>query len=168
MKPLCILLPAIALVAACARAPAGIQHGMWEFEVVITAVEAPGLPAEALQQAQAGLNQPQRRRECVTPDNAANPLREVRDQLTGNQGVTCQTSDDTFSGGVIRFRATCRNSDGTAGQLQFTLDGRFEAITLLADVSVDAEIPNPNGSGMLAVRTRGTIKGRRIGSCASR
>lgn len=161
-----MLAPAIALVAACSRAPDRIQPGMWEYEVVATAVEAPGLPAEALQQAQAGLNQPQRSRECVTPDNAANPLREVRDQLTRSQGVACQTSGDTFAGGVIRFRATCRNSAGTGGQVQLTLDGRFAAITLLADVALDADIPNPNGSGMQSVRTRGTIKGRRIGACA--
>jgi len=165
MKRLCALLPAIALAAACARAPDGIQPGMWEYEVVTTAVEAPGLPAEALQQAQASLNQPQRSRECVTPDNASNPLRDVRDQLTRNQGVSCQTADDVVSGGVIRFRATCRNSAGTQGQVQMTLDGRFEAITLLADISVDAEIPNSGGSGVQSVRTRGTIKGRRIGSC---
>ena len=166
MTRLILLAPAIALAAGCARAPAGIQPGMWEYEVTTTAVDAPGLPAEALQQAQAGLNQPQRNRECVTPDNAANPLREVRDQLTGSQGVTCQTSDDTFAGGVIRFRATCRNSAGTQAQLQLTLDGRFAATTLLADIAVDAEVVNPNGSGMQPVRTRGTVKGRRIGSCA--
>jgi hypothetical protein len=50
--------------------------------------------------------------------------------------------------------------------VQLTLNGRFAPITLLADVAVDAEIPSPNGSGTQAVRTRGTIKGRRIGSCA--
>lgn len=162
MTRLCILLPALALAAGCARAPAGIQPGMWEYEVTTTAVEAPGLPAEALQQAQAGLNQPQRNRECVTADNAANPLRDVRDQLTRTQGVSCQTVDDTFSAGVIRFRASCR---GAQGQLQLALNGRYAATTLLADVEADAEVPNPNGSGTLTLRTRGTVKGRRIGSC---
>jgi hypothetical protein len=165
MTRLILLAPAIALAAGCARAPDRIQHGMWEYEVTTTAVEAPGLPAEVLQQAQSGLNQPQRSRECVTPDDAANPLRDMRDQLTRNQGASCQTSDDTFSGGVIRFRASCRGSGGTQGQLQLTLNGRFAAITLLADVEVDAEVPNPNGSGTLALRTRGTLKGRRIGNC---
>lgn len=118
MTKLIVLVPAVALVAACSRAPAGIQPGMWEYEVITTAVEAPGLPAEVLQQAQSGLNQPQRNRECVTQDEAANPLREMRDQLTRNQGASCQTSDDTFSGGVIRFRASCR---GAQGQLQLAL-----------------------------------------------
>jgi hypothetical protein len=165
MKKLIMLAPAIALVAACARAPAGIQPGMWEYEVTTTAVEAPGLPAEVLQQAQSGLNQPQRNRECVTPDDAANPLGEMRDQLTRSQSASCQTSDNTFSGGVIRFRASCRGSGGAQGQLQWALNGRFAAITLLADVEVDAEVPNPSGSGTLTLRTRGTLKGRRIGSC---
>jgi hypothetical protein len=160
-----MLLPAIALVAACSRAPDRIQPGMWEYEVVTTAVEAPGLPAEVLQQAQAGLNQPQRSRECVTPDGAANPLRDVRDQLTRNQGVSCQISDDTFSGGVIRLRTSCRGSGGGQGQLQLALTGRYAATTLLADVEADVEVPNPNGSGTLTLRTRGTVKGRRIGSC---
>jgi hypothetical protein len=171
MRRLPILLPSIALVAAaggCARAPDRIQHGRWEFEVTTTSVEAPGLPEEAQQQARAALNQPQRNRECITPDKAANPLADLRDQLTRSQGVTCETSDDQFSGGVLRFAASCRNSAGAAGQLRFALDGRFEAITLLADLSVDAEIPNPAGSGMLIVRTRGTIKGRRVGDCARR
>ena len=131
-------------------------------EVTTTAVEAPGLPAEVLQQAQSGLGQPQRNRECVTPDDAANPLREVRDQLTRNQGASCQITDDTFSGGIIRLRTSCR---GAQGQLQLALNGRYAATTLLADVEADAEVPNPNGQGTLTLRTRGTVKGRRIGSC---
>lgn len=166
MKRLRILLPLIALVAACSRAPDRIQHGRWEFEVVTTELDAPGLPAELQQQARAALNQPQTNRECVTPDRAANPLREIREQLTRNQSVTCQTSDDVFSGGVIRFRASCRNSNGSPGQLQIGLEGRFEAITLLASMSLNAEIPNPNGSGALTLRTRGTLRGRRVGDCA--
>jgi hypothetical protein len=166
MKRLRTMLPLIALAAACARAPEGIQPGQWEFEVVTTEIDAPGLPPEAQQQARAALNQPQRTRECVTPDKAASPLRDFRDQLTRAQGMTCQTSDDIFSGGDIRFRATCRNSNGGPGQLQFELEGRFEAITLLASLSLNAEIPNPNGSGMLTVRTRGTLRGRRVGDCA--
>jgi hypothetical protein len=166
MKRLRILLPLIALAAACSRAPDRIQPGRWDFEMVATELDAPGLPAEALQQARAALNQPQTQRECVTADKAANPLREFREQLTRSQGMTCQTSDDVFSGGVIRFRASCQNSNGSPGQLQFALEGRFEAITLLASVSLNAEIPNPNGSGTLALRTRGTLRGRRVGDCA--
>jgi hypothetical protein len=166
MKRLRILLPLIALVAACARAPDRIQPGRWEFEVVTTEIDAPGLPAEAQQQARSTLNQPQISRECVTPDNAANPLRELREQLTRSQGMTCRTSDDSFSRGVIRFRASCGSSNGGPGQLQFTIEGRFEAITLLASVALNAEVPNPNGSGTLTVRTRSTLRGRRVGDCA--
>ena len=47
MKRLRILLPLIALVAGCSRAPDRIQHGRWDFEVVTTELDAPGLPAEA-------------------------------------------------------------------------------------------------------------------------
>lgn len=168
MKRLWILLPAIAAVAGCARAPDRIQHGRWEFEVTATSIDVPGLPEEAQQQARAALNQPQRSRECVTADEAANPLEDMRDQLTGNQSMTCETSDDQFSGGVLRFAANCRSGAGTQGQLRFSLSGRYEATTLLADLSVDAEAPNPNGSGMLTIRTRGTVKGRRVGDCARR
>jgi hypothetical protein len=161
-----MLLPLIALVAACSRGPDRIQHGRWDFEVVTTELEAPGLPAELQQQARAALNQPQVNRECVTPDKAANPLREIREQLTRSQDMACQTSDDIFAGGVIRFRASCRSSNGGPGQLQLTLEGRFEAITLQASVTVNAEVPNPNGSGTLTLRTRGTLRGRRVGDCA--
>jgi hypothetical protein len=168
MKRLRILLPLIALVAACARPPDRIQHGRWDLEVVTTEIDAPGLPAEAQQQARAALNQPQTNRECVTPDEAANPLSEIREQLTGSQGMTCQTSDDNFSGGVIRFRASCRSSNGGPGQVQVAIEGRYEAITLLANVSVNAEVPNPNGSGTMTLRTRGTLRGRRVGDCARR
>ena len=165
MKRLRILLPLIALVAACSRAPDRIQHGRWELEMLTTELDAPGLPAEAVQQARAELNQT--RRECVTPDNAAaNPLRPFWEQWTRNPSMTCQTSDDVFSGGVIRFRSSCRNSDGTPGQLQVAIEGRYEAITLLASISLNAEAPNPNGSGTLSVRTRGTFRGRRVGDCA--
>jgi hypothetical protein len=166
MKRLRILLPLIALVAACSRAPDRIQHGRWDLEVVMTELDAPGLPAEAVQQARAALNQPQTNRQCVTANEAANPLREIREQLTGNQSLACQTSDDVFSGGVIRFRSSCRNSNGTPGQLQLAIEGRFETITLQASVTVNAEVPNPNGSGTLTLRTRGTLRGRRVGDCA--
>ncbi|MEA3014460.1 MAG: hypothetical protein QOD42_3005 [Sphingomonadales bacterium] len=165
MKRLRILLPLVALVAACARPPDRIQHGRWELEIATTEIDAPGLPAELQQQARAALNQT--KRECVTPDNAAaNPLRVFWEQSTSNPGLTCQTSENVFSGGVIRFRSSCRNSDGTPGQLRVALDGRYEAITLLASMSLNAEAPNPNGSGTLSVRTRSTIRGRRVGDCA--
>jgi len=162
MTRLRILLPPI---AACSRAPDNIQHGRWEYEVVTTSIDAPGLPAEAQQQARAALNQPQFTRECVTPENAANPLRRLRDQMAGSQAVTCQTTDDVFSRGLLRFSATCRSNAGAPGQLQFTLDGRFEAITLLATISVNAEVPSTTGSGTQTVRTAGTVRGRRVGDC---
>lgn len=165
MKRFRILLPLIALVPACSRGPDRIQHGRWDFEVVTTELDAPGLSAEQQQQARAALNQPQTSRECVTPDEAANPLSEIREQFTRNQGATCQTSDDVFSGGVIRFRASCRSSNGSAGQVQLALEGRFEAITLMADVSVSAEVPNGAG-GTVTLRTRGRLRGRRVGDCA--
>jgi hypothetical protein len=161
-----MLLPLIALVAACSRGPDRIQHGRWDFEVVMTELDATGLSAEQQQQARAGLNQPQTNRECVTPDEAANPLSEIREQFTRNQGASCQTTDDVFSGGIIRFRASCRGSNGSSARVQLALEGRFEAITLIANVSVTAEGPNPNGSGTVTLRTRGTVRGRRVGDCA--
>lgn len=168
MKRLVLLAPSIVLLAACARPADRLQPGRWEFELVITSLEAPGLPAETQQLMQASLNRPQTNRDCVTSDAAANPLRELREQVTrGQQGMTCQTSEDVFSRGVIRFDANCQAVSG-AGRSQLALEGRFNAITLQADVSGNAEVPNPNGAGSQTVRTRGMIRGRRLGDCARR
>ena len=56
-----IMLAVYALAAAgCSRAPDRIQHGQWEFETVMTSLDAPGLPSGTLQQrSQAALNRPQ-------------------------------------------------------------------------------------------------------------
>lgn len=167
MKRLILLAPWIAVLAGCARAPDQLQPGRWEFELVITSLEAPGLPAETQQMMQASLNRPQTNRDCLTSDAAANPLRELREQVTrGQEGMTCQTSEDVFSRGVIRFGANCQAVNG--GRSQLTLEGRFNAITLQADISGNAEVPNPNGAGSQTVRTRGMIRGRRTGDCAPR
>jgi Protein of unknown function (DUF3617) len=165
MKRLYVLAALLMLAAACSRGSERIQPGRWEFEVVTTSIDAPGLSPEVQQTARAQLNRPQRNRECVTAANAANPLHDLREQLTRSPGATCQTSDDVFAGGVIRFRSTCRPTNG-AGQIQLNLEGRFEPIALQADLSIDVDIPNPAGGAAVTLHSRGTVKGRRLGDCA--
>jgi hypothetical protein len=113
----------------------------------------------------AQLNREQANRTCITQEQAANPLRQFREMMTrGQPGAACTTDEDTFRGGVIRVRVTCRSSGGQPGQGSMTMEGSFTDTTLQARMTVDAQGPGPGGTPQ-QLRMTTEINGSRVGEC---
>ncbi|HYD11248.1 MAG TPA: DUF3617 domain-containing protein [Allosphingosinicella sp.] len=156
---------AVIFLAACNRGgPEHIQAGMWEMKAKMTQFEAPGAPAEMLGPMQAQLNREQTNRTCITQDRASNPLRQFREVMTrGQPGAACTTDEDTFTGGVIRIRVTCRSTTGQPGQGSMTMEGSFTDTTLQARMTVNADGMATGGPRSLRMTTE--INGSRVGEC---
>jgi len=156
------------LVAACGGGgggPAHIQAGQWEMKAKLTALDAPGAPAEMLAPMRAQLNQEQTNRTCITQEQASNPLRQFRDMMTrGQPGAACTTDEDTFANGVIRVRVTCRSSNGQPGQGSMTMEGSFTDSTLQARMTIDGSGPGAGGAPQ-SIRMTTEINGSRVGEC---
>jgi hypothetical protein len=169
MKRLLILAPSILALAACSRAPANFQPGQWEMAMAVTGVDAPGLPPEAQTQLRGLMNRPETSRECMSADQAANPLRDLRagmrQGMSGMGGqLNCEfANNDNFSGGTIRITATCRPPSGP-GQARLLMEGGYTATSMDARFTWTFEGPNPQG-GTQTARLSGTARGRRLGDC---
>jgi hypothetical protein len=155
---------------ASGPAPSGAQQmqpGQWEMVTQVTSVEAPGAPPQAQAQLRAQQGRSQTDRRCITPEQAANPTGDLVG--SGPQSRSCQFSDRTWAGGVIRVSATCRQPGGGASQAQLAMEGRFSATTLDATLTVSATGPNMSGgSGIQRVRASSSVRGRRVGECPAR
>lgn len=145
-----------------------LQPGQWEMASQVTSVDIPGAPPEVQAQMRAQQGRTQTDRTCITPEQASNPLRQLREGMTGPQGQNCQTSEDVFANGVIRIRTTCRAPGGTQGTAQLAIEGTFTATTLNGTVSINAEGANVAGPGTRSMRVSTTLRGRRIGDCPAR
>ena len=169
MTRLLILAPAILALAACSRGPDNFRPGQWEMAMEVTGIEAPGLPPEVLARLRSQLSRTSTSRECMTADQAANPLRDLRAGM--RQGMSsmggqlnCEFANtDTFSGGAIRITATCRPPGGP-GQARLLMEGGYTATSMDSRFTWTFEGPNPRG-GTLSARLSGTAKGRRLGDC---
>lgn len=169
MKRILILAPSILALAACSRGPANFQPGQWEMAMAVTGVDAPGLPPETLAQLRTAVGRPQTSSNCMTADQAANPLRDLRAGM--RQGMSsmggqlnCEfANNDTFSGGTIRITATCRPPSGP-GQARLLMEGGYTATTMDTRFTWTFEGPRPGG-GTQTARLNGTAKGRRLGDC---
>ncbi len=150
--------------APAATGPA-MQPGQWEMVTQVTALEMPGAPPAAQAQLRAQQGRSQTDRQCITPEQAANPSRNL---VSGAQSGNCQFGDTIWSGGVIRIRATCRQPGGS-GQAEMAMEGSFTATTLDARLSVIATGPNLTGApGTQQMRATSIVRGRRVGECPAR
>lgn len=154
-------LAAIAITAACSRGPDHIQPGEWEMKTKLTAVDAPGAPPQALAAARAQLGQERTVRSCITPEEASNPLRDVRHAMTQMpSGANCTTDEDRFAGGVIRLHVTCRATGGQQGQATITMDGSFSETTLQGTTTITAQ-----GGVQQSMNMTQEVRGIRVGDC---
>lgn len=172
MRMVIMLAPAIAVATAACSGGGGangqsaavrLQPGMWETTDVFTTADVAGLPEALAAQVRAQLNRPETNRNCVTPQMAADPARNLRDALTrggapGGASQQCRFSESTYANGAIRVRATC-------GPVQLTMDGTYTATT--TNIRVETSAQNPPAAGAAAGRFRlsGTSTGRRVGDC---
>lgn len=163
MKRLLILAPAAALAAGCSGNADQIQPGQWETSVQFSSIEVPGMPPEAAESMRQMMARPRTTQECITPEQAANPTGNLAN-VGGGPG-NCEFGEQTFSGGTMRMRATCRQADQTS--MQMSMDGTYTATTMQANIT--SEVTPPAAATAAGapqqVRMRGTFSSRRIGDC---
>lgn len=164
MKRLLILAPAILLVASCSRGPDRIQAGQWEMTFTMTSLEVPGAPPEAQARMRQGLNRPETNRACISAEQAANPMAELRRMMSQNQQSSgCRFTDETYGGGVIRIHATCQQP-GSPARGDVAIDGTFTTTTLDATLTASGQ-GLPTGGGAQSGRIGASIRGRRVADC---
>lgn len=153
--------PALALLAACSGSAVSLQPGQWETTIRFTAIDVPGAPEAQLTAARQLMTQPNVHSGCITPEETANPASTLLspDSVSGS----CQFSENTFSGGIIRVRGTCQPPDGTSTQME--MDGTYTATAI--ETRLTSRITAPPGvSGPPSMTLTGTLTGRRTGDCA--
>lgn len=171
MKKQSILLAAsvaVILIAACSKGGNGTaqrQPGMWETKAKITSLQLTGAPAEVQARANTQVGQERTASECLTPEQARDPLAQMR-QMMAQQGSTsnCTFSDQTFAGGIIRVHGTCPAAGG--GSAEITLEGTFTETTMQATMNVNASGPASAAMpGVTGMRIAMETSGRRTGDC---
>jgi len=179
MKRLTIVLPAIAMLAACNSNPTvhgenasvadvaaatrdavKLEPGKWETSVTILSLEGPGLPPEAastMKQRMAG----QKVETCLTPEQAAKPPQNML-----GAAKNCTYEKFEMSGGKLNGTLVCKNAPGMpGGEMHATMSGNFASTSY--DVTSEATMTMPAMPGRPAgdVTSKTQVTGKRIGDC---
>jgi hypothetical protein len=109
------------------------------------------------------MSRPQTQSQCITPEQAANPMGNMMGQAS--QG--CTFTKNTFTGGTIDVAGTC-NPPGGQGQAQMTMTGSFTADTMTGNINTEVRptAAAAAAGGPQQVRMSGTFRARRTGDCA--
>ena len=156
------VLPALpaALLFACSPSDVSLQPGMWETTVQFNSVDLPGASPQELAQMRMMMSRPQTHSECITPEQAADPVQRMMN--AGNSGNACRFSDSTFANGVIRVHGSCQaQGRGTANTI---MEGSFTATTIQANITSEMHAP-PGTQGPQSARMSGTMSAHRTGDC---
>jgi len=163
MKKLALFAPTVALAAACSGSSVSMQPGQWELTTRVTDFQAPGAPAQMLEQMRTSAAQPQVTNECLTPEQAANPGRWMTNP--GGTSANCTFTDQTFAGGVINISSSCPLPNN-GGSTHTTLQGTYTATTMEARLSAQLQAGPGAPPGMpRTISTTGTLTARRTGDC---
>lgn len=161
MKRLLLWAPPLSLLVACSGGAVSLQPGQWETTVHFTAMDVPGAQEAQLVAARQSMAQPNVRSACITAEEAANPASTLLS--SDAESGSCQFSENTFSGGIIRVRGTCQPPDGT--NVQMDMDGTYTGTTIESRVT-QRMTAAPGGPGPQLMTLTGTLTGRRTGDCA--
>jgi hypothetical protein len=140
-----------------ATAAVALQPGQWEMVTQIRSLEIPGAPAEVQARVRRQVSQAQTKQDCITPEEARDPLPQMRRMVTQSGGPSCQFTDQVFGGGVIRIGATCPGPGGQGSQ-RMSMVGSFTATTMQMTIALDTQ-------GAAAMSMTAGLRGRRIGDC---
>ena len=167
---LAVSVAAITIAAGCSKGGGGgngatqRQPGQWESVTTIKSIDIPGAPPQVLQQVRAQVGQAQTQRECLTAEQARDPLAQMRRMLSQGNTGNCNFTDQVFAGGTIRIRGTCSPAGG--GTAQVSLEGTFTETTLEANLTMNAQ--GPAGAampGVTSMNMAAEVRGRRVGDC---
>lgn len=141
------------------RSAVALQPGSWETKDTITDVGVAGMSDEQASAMRRALRVPRTQVQCITPEQAAEPLRH----LLTNQ-LSCSFTRDIFAGGTIDIAGTCRPPD-QPGEVQITTTGTYTSTTITANFQPDARAPQAGSGGSMTLRLSGALNVRRTGSC---
>jgi hypothetical protein len=141
-----------------------LQPGRWEMTMRAVSMEMPNASPEIAAQLRAQPLPPQQiEYDCVTPQEAANPMEGIRQQLIHDQpNLSCEPTAQQFSDGRIRIALDCHGLNGQADQ-QMALVGTFTVNSLQAAVSTTTTAPVAGSTQQVQVEN--TLTGRRVGEC---
>jgi hypothetical protein len=162
MKKLLALAPCTALLFACGGGSSvSLQPGQWETTVQFTNVEVPGAPEAQLAAMRQAMSRAQTQSQCITQEQAANPMGNMMGQA--QQG--CNFTRNTFSGGTIDVAGTCSPPGGA--QATLTMTGSYTADTITGNINSEVRAPASAAAagGPQQVRMSGTFRARRTGDC---
>ncbi len=172
MKKITVFIIGLAGASSAAAAinltqPQTFQTAEWTTTVTIASIDAPTLPPEAHQglrsifEALAG-------RQCLG-GRSEDIARDFRDSLTqgftANSPGTCTFDPgDTFDGGVIRSRATCRK-EGATVTVSADMSGTYDARSMSLAFELTGARPG-DPPDQPALRIRASIVTRAGGPCS--
>lgn len=167
---LAVSIAAIAVAGGCSQGggngAAQRQPGEWESITTIKSIDIPGAPPEVQARIRSQVGVAQTTRECLTAEQARDPLGQMRQMVSRGNSGNCTFSDQVFAGGTIHVRGTCNPAAG--GTAEVTLEGTFTDTTLQANMNMNAQ--GPAGAampGVTSMRVAAEVRGRRIGDCTS-
>lgn len=162
MKKALVLAPFAALLFGCGSGSSvSLQPGQWETVMQFSNIEVPGAPEAQVAQMRAMMGQPQTRSECITPQQAANPMGSMMNPGGGG----CNFTQNTFAGGTINLQGSC-NPPGGQATAQLTMTGTYTATTITAQVNSEVRPTAATPGGPQMIRMSGTLRSRRTGDCA--
>lgn len=141
-----------------------LQPGRWEITRRVVSMEMPNAPPEVSAQLRSQPAQPPEvAYDCITPQQAANPIEDIRQTLIHEQpNLSCTPTTQIFGNGRIRLGLDCRGLNGEADQ-RLAMVGTYTATTLRAAVST--RTATAMAGAMQLVQAENTMIGRRVGEC---
>ena len=138
--------------AAAAAADVQMQPGEWEMVVETVNVSGTALPPNY---AEAMKGHKVTRRHCITPEEAAHPMRKM---MESQQKGQCDFKGLTIANGQIQGSATCGGGN-RPGKMTMSMNGQFDAQSFAYTSKISNE-----GPGM-TITIESRAAGHRVGEC---
>ena len=176
MKRLMMVLPAMAVLAACnsktsvqaenasvaevaaaTKDAVKLEPGKWETTVKILSIEGPGItPATAGAMKQ----QTQKAETCLTPEQAAKPPQDML-----GAAKNCMYEKYEMGGGTMSGTLVCKGMPGMpAGEMRTSMSGKFASTSYELTSETTVNMPGgPTGNGKMTSKSQ--VTGKRLGAC---
>ena len=130
-----------------------LAPGEWETTTLITDMQVPGLPADAMK---AATGTRTTTRNCVTPEQAARP---GADMLAGTKDGNCTYQRFSMANARIDAAMTCAPA-AAPGKVAMTLSGGYSPTAFDMGMAMKTNLP-----GDTAMTMRAKVTGKRVGEC---
>lgn len=137
--------------------PVTMQAGLWESTIALTIVDVPGLPKEQLVAMRQPMSAPRTESQCLSPEQAANPLNSL-----AHQG-SCNLARSIFSRGTIDIAGSCLQPN--QGKSRIAMTGTYTANAFTARFQVESRFAQPGVEGSRRAYLAADLHGRRTGRC---